>query len=202
MTHPNSNDLLVSVADAALTAAEVDAAKPNSSLIFREEWRPTPRTRSSPNQPRRPPISENRSFAAILKSQAAEVAGGISRVISPGPEQHRPAVQPLVRSTSAPISGPPPAAPDSASHPSIRGSASSVSESAATSPSAPPASATVSPSPQARPNLEEGAVGEILRENREDYEEVINHAFPRAMGDGTASLDGFRYYMLVDRLYS
>ncbi|KAK7050657.1 heme oxygenase-like protein [Favolaschia claudopus] len=152
MTQHESTDVLVSVADDALRAAEADAATPNSKLIFRPEWRPTPRTRGSLAPPVRPPMYVHR-------------------------------VEILVP------------------HPSVGAPPSSVFTPPANSPPPLPASAPVSPSLQAQPNLEDGAVGDLLRENREDYDEVINHAFPRAMGDGTASLDGFRYYMLQDRLY-
>ncbi|KAJ7775548.1 hypothetical protein B0H16DRAFT_1713131 [Mycena metata] len=36
---------------------------------------------------------------------------------------------------------------------------------------------------------------------KEAFDEVINHPFPRALGDGTASLDGFRHYMIQDWHY-
>ncbi|KAI6107725.1 hypothetical protein EV401DRAFT_429959 [Pisolithus croceorrhizus] len=47
----------------------------------------------------------------------------------------------------------------------------------------------------------EGAVAELLKRNRDVFEKIINHSFPRKLGDGTASLDGFRYYMIQDMKY-
>ncbi|KAI6160606.1 hypothetical protein EDD17DRAFT_1600181 [Pisolithus thermaeus] len=47
----------------------------------------------------------------------------------------------------------------------------------------------------------EGAVAELLKRNCDVFEKIINHSFPRKLGDGTASLDGFRYYMIQDMKY-
>ena len=54
------------------------------------------------------------------------------------------------------------------------------------------------PPPQLQ--LQEDAVAELLKKNEDVFDEVINHPFPRALGKGTASLDGFRYYMIVGYL--
>ncbi|KAJ7722699.1 hypothetical protein B0H16DRAFT_1599958, partial [Mycena metata] len=56
------------------------------------------------------------------------------------------------------------------------------------------------PSPS-QPQPQEDAVAELLRRNQKVFNEVINHPFPRAFGKGTASLDGFRYYMIQDKMY-
>lgn len=55
------------------------------------------------------------------------------------------------------------------------------------------------PSVQAEP--QENLVDKLVEENRDAYTELINHTFPRALGDGSAPLDGFRYYMIQDTLY-
>ncbi|KAJ7858373.1 hypothetical protein B0H14DRAFT_662277 [Mycena olivaceomarginata] len=46
-----------------------------------------------------------------------------------------------------------------------------------------------------------GPTEELLARNQDVFDAVINHAFPRAFGKGSASLDGFRYYMVQDMLY-
>jgi hypothetical protein len=53
---------------------------------------------------------------------------------------------------------------------------------------------------QGTPGLQEDTVAELLKRNQDVFDEVINHPFPRALGNGTASLDGFRYYMIVSHL--
>lgn len=63
---------------------------------------------------------------------------------------------------------------------------------------APQLESTSKPPPQ--PELREDAVAELLEKNQDVLDEVINHPFPRALGKGTASLDGFRYYMIVGHL--
>ncbi|KAI6169023.1 hypothetical protein EDD17DRAFT_458170 [Pisolithus thermaeus] len=55
--------------------------------------------------------------------------------------------------------------------------------------------------PSDQPEPQENAVDKLLEENRDVYTELINHAFPQALGDGSAPLDGFRYYMIQDTLY-
>ena len=35
------------------------------------------------------------------------------------------------------------------------------------------------------------------KDNDDVFDRLINHPFPQALGDGSASLDGFRYYMIV-----
>ncbi|KAJ7842386.1 hypothetical protein B0H14DRAFT_2586401 [Mycena olivaceomarginata] len=53
------------------------------------------------------------------------------------------------------------------------------------------------------PELEDlaGPAAELVARNQDLFDAVINHPFPRAFGTGTASLDGFRYYMVQDMLY-
>lgn len=55
------------------------------------------------------------------------------------------------------------------------------------------------PSVQAEP--QENVVDKLVEENRDVYTELIDHTFPQALGNGSAPLDGFRYYMIQDTLY-
>jgi hypothetical protein len=69
-------------------------------------------------------------------------------------------------------------------------------------PPPPPSAAAVPacPAPPKRPpqpQLQEDAVAKLLEDNDDVFDRLINHPFPRALGDGSASLDGFRYYMIV-----
>ncbi|KAF8125682.1 hypothetical protein K438DRAFT_1005370 [Mycena galopus ATCC 62051] len=57
------------------------------------------------------------------------------------------------------------------------------------------------PPPPPQPQIQEDAVAELLKKNKAVFDQVINHSFPRKLGEGTASLDGFRYYMIQDKLY-
>ncbi|KAJ7796428.1 hypothetical protein B0H14DRAFT_3158061 [Mycena olivaceomarginata] len=151
--HPiDPRDVLISLVTAALTAAEADAAAPDTGLIFRPEWRPEPRTRGSMSQP----------------------SG------TPGLQQDQPLLSPdpLAQRTPAPEYAPPPV-----------------------SVSVPPLPATSTPASPPQPQLQEDAVAELLKKNQDVFDKVINHPFPRAFGDGTASLDGFRYYMIQDKMY-
>ncbi|KAJ7744601.1 hypothetical protein B0H16DRAFT_1559579, partial [Mycena metata] len=52
-----------------------------------------------------------------------------------------------------------------------------------------------------QPPIPEDAVAELLEKNQDVFDKVINHRFPQAFGQGTASLDGFRHYMIQDWLY-
>lgn len=98
----------------------------------------------------------------------------------------------LLRSMQDPFTNAPEPAP----------AAPSPSEAASASGSAPPPSAATEPSqapPESpsRPQPQEDQVVRLLKENKEVYDKLIYHAFPRALGNGSASLDGFRYYMIV-----
>ncbi|KAG6843380.1 hypothetical protein H0H87_005260, partial [Tephrocybe sp. NHM501043] len=48
---------------------------------------------------------------------------------------------------------------------------------------------------------EDDVVTKLLKDNIDVYEELLNHPFPQSLGNGTASLDGFRYYMIQDTFY-
>ncbi|KAJ7878010.1 hypothetical protein B0H14DRAFT_2712387 [Mycena olivaceomarginata] len=87
---------------------------------------------------------------------------------------------PVSRAASAPASGSTPATP-SRPPPAVAGPASAAS-------------------PERLPQPED-AVEKLLRDNDDVFERLINHPFPQMLGDGTASLDGFRYYMIQDTLY-
>lgn len=52
-----------------------------------------------------------------------------------------------------------------------------------------------------QPQLQEDAVEKLLKDNDDVFDSLINHPFPQALGDGSASLDGFRYYMIVSLSY-
>ncbi|KAJ7762886.1 hypothetical protein B0H16DRAFT_1805605 [Mycena metata] len=67
-------------------------------------------------------------------------------------------------------------------------------------PSASAASAAPPITPRSSLQVPADAVAELLERNKDAYNNVINHPFPRALGDGTASLDGFRHYMIVSKL--
>ncbi|KAF8130063.1 hypothetical protein K438DRAFT_1788813 [Mycena galopus ATCC 62051] len=136
--HPiDPREVLISLTTAALTAAEADAAacaqslRPDAGLIFRPEWRPTPRARSSTSQPLgridRPghPLSEIKGLVP-----------GFSKI-------------------------------NFSSHPG---------------------------------RMQNDAVAELVK-NQDVFDEVLNHPFPQALRKGIASLGGFRYYMIQDKLY-
>ena len=55
------------------------------------------------------------------------------------------------------------------------------------------------PPPPPKPRVD--AVAELLKTNQGAFDAIINHPFPRALGNGTASLDGFRYYMIVSQMH-
>lgn len=100
----------------------------------------------------------------------------------------------LLPEEDRPSSQPPPAAP---APPFVSESAPPpLAESVPTS--QPPPRHPPPPSPQ--PQLREGAVGELIKRNQDVYDKIINHRFPQALGNGTASLDGFRYYMIASHL--
>ena len=40
-------------------------------------------------------------------------------------------------------------------------------------------------------------VDRLLQNNKDVYDKLIDHPFPKSLGDGSASLDGFRYYLIV-----
>ena len=84
-----------------------------------------------------------------------------------------PPAQPAPSSTSPPVLPPPTAASAASQAPSNR-------------------------LPQ--PQLQEDAVTKLLEENHDVFDKLINHPFPQTLGDGSASLDGFRYYMIVSHL--
>ncbi|KAJ7731887.1 hypothetical protein B0H16DRAFT_1582787 [Mycena metata] len=158
--HPISlEDELVSIASALLTAAEADSTTPGSPLIFRPEWRPTPRVQSTASQEAKQAFS----WASLVKEQLSRAGVHHDQTV---PAQH------TSSSTSA-------SASSSSTHsPQTRGT-------------------TIPP----RPKFLENAVAELLKRNLDVYSNVINHPFPRALGEGTASLDGFRYYMIQDWRY-
>ncbi|KAJ7885565.1 hypothetical protein B0H14DRAFT_1346388 [Mycena olivaceomarginata] len=160
--HPiDPTDVLTSLATAALTEAEADAAAPDAGLIFRPEWRPTPRTRSSTSQGT-PGANQSLSWASIIRNQL-------------GLQQDQPLFPPDPH----------------------------VERSAPPSAYAPRPESAYAPQPEStsEPPPREDAVAELLKKNQDVFDEVINHPFPRALGKGTASLDGFRYYMIQDMLY-
>ncbi|KAF8153689.1 hypothetical protein K438DRAFT_362417 [Mycena galopus ATCC 62051] len=166
-------DILVSLAAAALMAAEADAAAPDSKLIFRPEWRPTPRTRSSTGTPG---ANQPLSWTSVVRNLLSR--SGLQQnepSLPPGPHTER-------RSP-----------PDSDSH-----SESDAPPETAYARGPQPGSTSVPP-PQ--PELWEDAVTELFERNKDVFDEVFNHPFPRSLGKGTASLDGFRYYMMQDMLY-
>ncbi|KAJ7740129.1 hypothetical protein B0H16DRAFT_1694352 [Mycena metata] len=175
--HPIApEDELVSLADAALKAAEADAAAPNSPLIFRPEWRPEPRTRSSVTQPA--PATRAFSWASLVKDQLSRA--GLHHD------------QPLP------------------THPASQSSTASAESAPTTSATSPPTASTTSPPstasaaapmPGSTASPPQNAVEELVKRNQKAYDKVVNHPFPRSLGDGTASLDGFRYYMIQDWLY-
>jgi len=138
------------------------------NLIFRDEWKPTPRTRDrkSTTQSWFIPMLENLNWIELLRSMQDPFTTASTE---PEPE-------PASDSESAP----------SASAPSA----------SARSTSARPSAATESSS-QAPPQPKEKPVDKLLKDNEDVYKRLVNHPFPRALGDGTASLDGFRYYMIV-----
>ncbi|KAJ7039977.1 hypothetical protein C8F04DRAFT_1391981 [Mycena alexandri] len=178
MSQPGNDlrEVIISLATAALQAAETDAAR-TGQLIFRDEWKPTPRTRSSTTQP--PSTAWQWSdFVNMLELGRSETenppSSSSSRTTAPAPES----------------------APESAS---------ASTPSTASRPPLAAARPTSSAGPVSRASLEtlpeEDAVGKLLRGNDDVFDRLINHPFPQMLGDGTASLDGFRYYMIQDTLY-
>ena len=117
-------------------------------LIFRPEWRPTPRTRSSISQHPWLNLFINQLSLARRRLQQDQF--------------------PL---------RPPSAAPAPSSTPAPSPSASSV------------------------PQFQQDAVAELHKTNQDVFDEIVNHSFPQAFGNGTASLDGFRHYMMVGQMY-
>ena len=123
----------------------------SDDLIFRPEWRPTPRTRSSISQPQAHP------WLNLFRNQLSLARRRLQQDQLP---LRPPSAEPAP--SSAPV--PPP-------------SASSV------------------------PRFQQDAVAELLKTNQDVFDEIVNHSFPRALGNGSASLDGFRYYMIVGQMY-
>ncbi|KAF8136871.1 hypothetical protein K438DRAFT_1786440 [Mycena galopus ATCC 62051] len=167
-------EVLISLVTAALTAAEADAAAPDAGLIFRPEWRPT---RSSTSQTQgRPGANRSSSYASVVRNQGPR--SGLQQdqlLLSPGPHAKRtPSSAYAPPPVSASVS-PPPAA------------------------SAPALSLLLGhpPPPPPQPQFQEDAVAELVKKNQDVFDKVLNHPFPQALGMGTASLDGFRYYMIV-----
>ena len=56
--------------------------------------------------------------------------------------------------------------------------------------------------PQHRTLPQVDAVAILRNRNQDVYDQILNHPFPKALGNGTASLDGFRYFMVVGHLFS
>ncbi|KAG6819745.1 hypothetical protein H0H93_009092 [Arthromyces matolae] len=144
-------DELISLATAALVEAEADA-KNTGELIFRDEWKPTPRTRTQTTESHR-----------LQQGQA-----------SPGPP-------PSPATTTTPTTSRPSPGP-------------------ATPPGVPPTQLFHEPITQP-PDPIEDAVAKLLRINHDVFDGLLNHPFPRSLGNGSASLDGFRYYMIQDTFY-
>ncbi|KAF8133163.1 hypothetical protein K438DRAFT_1998216 [Mycena galopus ATCC 62051] len=69
--HPiDPRDVLISLATAALTAAEADAGAPGAELVFRPEWRPTPRARSSTCRPQGiPAANQSSSWLSFTRNE-------------------------------------------------------------------------------------------------------------------------------------
>ncbi|KAK2460463.1 hypothetical protein APHAL10511_007510 [Amanita phalloides] len=151
---------LISLAAGALMEAETDAKA--DRLIFRDEWKPTPRTRNSTTQPPSPPPNAWAQGSMIHFSLFHSSPSSTS----PSPS-HAPAPSP-----------PPP--PSAAAGP------------------VPPFPPKPAPQPQVQVD---GAVAELIKKNNVIYDTLINHPFPKTFGDGSASLDGFRYYMIQDTKY-
>ncbi|KAF8153715.1 hypothetical protein K438DRAFT_1987423 [Mycena galopus ATCC 62051] len=150
--HPiDPRDVLISLATAALTAAEADSGAANQSgywlHLLRNEL-----SRCGLLQEDQPLVSPDAHAKRTLPS--AHAPPPISTSVAPPPPVSAPALPVLP--------GPPP----------------------------PP-----------QPQLQEDAVAELLKKNQDVFNEVINHPFPQALGAGTASLDGFRYYMIQDMSY-
>jgi hypothetical protein len=120
-------------------------------IIFRPEWRPTPRTRSSISQ------AQSHPWLNLFMNQLSLARRRLQQDQFP------------LR--------PPPAAPAPSPAPAPPPSASSV------------------------PLFQPDVVAELHKSNQDVFDEIVNHSFPRAFGNGTASLDGFRYYMIVGQMY-
>ena len=166
-------------------------ARPNSGLIFRPEWRPELRTRSSASGPQGTSgyalfNSLRYLFALRRFTRANQSSSWLSRIKN---ELSRAGL--LLQQDQPPLlPGPPPKpAPPS---PSTSG----PPPRAASEPASPLPRRLAPPTSQ----LQEDAVEELLKKNKDVFDEVINHPFPQALGKGTASLDGFRYYMIVGHL--
>ena len=95
------------------------------------------------------------------------------------PIQPSPA-EPVPSYTFAPPPSPPPPPPSPPRATSVLASRSSLG-----SPLPPP------------PQHQEDVVKKLIDRNRDAFDKIINHPFPKALSRGTASLDGFRYYMIV-----
>ncbi|KAJ7722685.1 hypothetical protein B0H16DRAFT_346841 [Mycena metata] len=169
-------DKLISIVTTALKAAEVDAAAPDSGLTFRPEWRPESKPqRPTVQPPRTPDTNEPRPWY----SPAIDLSRSWLQQDQPLPSSGSPTNRtPSSEPASSPVTdaAPPPRA----------------------------ASAPASSRPPGRlpaPQLQEDAVAELVKRNQDVFDEVINHSFPRSFGKGTASLDGFRYYMIQDKMY-
>ncbi|KIK17688.1 hypothetical protein PISMIDRAFT_24847 [Pisolithus microcarpus 441] len=158
MPHPvDAREELISLVTAALRAAEVDAK--TGKLIFRDEWRPTPRTMPPSAGAHQDPFW----WDPILARWGVQ------------PQQDQP-LPPASTSTSGG------ARPDVG-----RGAGRADAQEEVL---------------QARTQQDvEGAVAELLKRNHGVFDKIISHSFPRKLGDGTASLDGFRYYMIQDMKY-
>ncbi|KAJ7740817.1 hypothetical protein B0H16DRAFT_52522 [Mycena metata] len=131
--------------EAGLLIAE--DSRPNSPLIFRPEWRPTPRARNSTTQP--PGVKRAFTWASLVKGELSHA--GLH-------DQPLPTSPPSAASAASPVTP----------------------------------GGTVLPRPQVQ-----DAVAELLKRNQKAFDDVINHPFPQALGEGTASLDGFRHYMIT-----
>ncbi|KAJ7740814.1 hypothetical protein B0H16DRAFT_1757534 [Mycena metata] len=181
--HPvTQEDELISIADAALTAAEADAATKQPTYI---SSRMASNTQNSN-------LYESTSRWLIRGKRAFSWVSLVKDELSRAglyPKQPLPA-SPASTASATSL----PSTVSAASPPSTASAASPPSEASAASPGT--AGGTLPPRPQVS-----DAVAELLRKNQKAFDDVINHPFPRALGEGTASLDGFRHYMIQDWLY-
>lgn len=161
-------------------------APSNDQIIFRKEWEPTRRFRVVSRE-------ENKPRWKIFVETAVTAARVISGFESPQPQKNQPStsstpLHDLAPSTPAPAPVP---APTPAPAPAPAPASAPVP---APAPLAAPATAAVVVPAQAQQLL---PVEQLLDYNKDVYNQLIEHPFPKSLGGGTASLDGFRYYLIV-----
>ena len=178
----------------------------SGKLIFRDEWKPTPRFRSSPSQPAAPTAGYALLVPLVLKvpfcsyhSIRAHSPSHSWITIQSGSNVYRVPLPNWLDSFSTPDS---PAAPVSESAHAPALPPASVSEPVSAPVSSPPYKPAGLPTPsvlEVEPEPQ-GFVARLLKDNDDVYNKLINHPFPQSLGNGSASLDGFRYYMIVSYL--